>query len=74
MSNLLRAHIPSSRVLVELLTWRGGAEKHDKLPKIGSRAFNLFQTEIGGDELTATGDGDKMLARWKQTCDFQRYL
>ena len=48
-------------MLVKLLPWRGGggAEKHDKLPKISSCAFNLFQTDIGGGDLTVTGDGDK---------------
>ena len=57
--SLLRALIPISRVLVELLPWRGGAEKRDKLPKISSHAFNLFQTDIEGDDLTAKGVGDK---------------
>ena len=55
----MRALIPSSAVLVELLPWRGGAEKCDKLPIISSSAFNLLQTDIGGDYLTATRGGDK---------------
>ena len=46
-------------MLVKLLPKRGGAEKRDKLPKISSHAFNLLQTDIGGVDLTATGDGDK---------------
>ena len=46
-------------MLVELLPKRGGAEKRDKLPKISSHAFNLLQTDIGGDDVTATRDGDK---------------
>ena len=46
-------------MLVELLSWRVGAEKFDKLPKISLCAFNLLQTDIGGDDLTETGDGDK---------------
>ena len=29
------------------------------LPKLGSNAFNLLKTDTGGDDLTATGDGDK---------------
>ena len=37
----------------------GGAEKHDNLPKTSLHAFNLLQTDIGGDDLIATGDGDK---------------
>ena len=36
------------------------------LPKLGSHAFNLLQTDTGGDDLTATGDGDKDT--------FRRYL
>ena len=55
----MRTLIPCSRVLVELLSWRRGAEKRDKLPKISLCAFNLLQTDKGGDDLTATGDGDK---------------
>ena len=39
--------------------------KHDMLPKLGLHAFNLLQTDTGGDDLTGTGDGDKTLARWK---------
>ena len=46
-------------MLFELLPWRGGAKKRDKLPKISSCAFKLLQTDKGGDDLTATGDGDK---------------
>ena len=46
-------------MLVDLLSWRGGAEKRDKLPKISLRASNLLQTDIGGDDLKATGEGDK---------------
>ena len=57
--SLLRTLISSSRVLVELLPWRGGALKRYKYPKISLSAFNLLQTDIGGDDLTATGDGDK---------------
>ena len=57
--SLFKALKPSSHVLVELLPWRGGTEKHDMLPKISSRAFNLLQTDIGGDDSTAAGDGDK---------------
>ena len=57
--SLLRALVPSICVLVELLPWRGGAEKRYKLPKISLHAFNLLQTDIGGVDLTATGDGDK---------------
>ena len=46
-------------MLVELLPWNGGAEKRDMLPKLDLHAFNLLQTDTGGDDLTATGDGDK---------------
>ena len=55
----MRALIPSSRVLLELLLWRVGPENRDMLPKISSRASNLLQTDKGGEDLTATGDGDK---------------
>ena len=44
--SLSRTLGPSSPVLVEL-------------PNIRSRAFNLFQTDIGGDDFTSKGDGDK---------------
>ena len=49
-------------MLVELLPWRGGTEKQDKLPKISLHAFNLLQMDIGGDDLTSN-------RRWRQ-----RYL
>ena len=59
--SLLRTLILSSCALVKLLIWRGGggAKNCDKLPKISSHAFNLLQADIGGDDLTVTGDGDK---------------
>ena len=48
-------------MLVELLPWRGrgGTEKRDMLPKLSLHAFNLLQTDTGGDDLTTTEDGDK---------------
>ena len=49
----MRTLVSSSPVLVELLPKRGGAEKRDKLPKISSHAFNLLQTDKGGDDLTS---------------------
>ena len=55
-------------MLVELLPWRGDTEKRDKLPKISLHAFNLLQTDIGGDDLTATGDGEK------DTCKVETYM
>ena len=38
---------------------RPGAERRDMLPNIISRAFNLFQTDIGGDNFTSN-------RRWRQ--------
>ena len=46
-------------MLVDLLPWSLVTEKHDMLPKLGSHASNLLQTDTGGDDLTATEDGDK---------------
>ena len=55
----MRTLILCRRVLVEFLPWRGGAEKPDMLRKLGSHAFDLLQSDTGGDDFTATGDGDK---------------
>ena len=46
-------------------------------PKTWGVCFQLATTtDTGGEDLTAMGDGDKLLAtaRWKQVCDFRRYL
>ena len=57
--SLLRTLVLSSPVLVELWPWRGGAERRDTLPNIRSHAFNLFHTDIGGDDFTSD-------TRWRQ--------
>ena len=46
-------------MLVGLLPWSGSTEKRDMLLILGLHAFNLLQADTGGDDLTATGDGDK---------------
>ena len=57
--SLLRTLVLSSPVLVELQPWRGGTERRDTLPNIRLHAFNLFLTDIGGDDFTND-------MRWRQ--------
>ena len=56
--SLLRTLIPCRPVLVEFLPWRG-ALRNVMCKKLGSHVFDLLQTDTGGDNFTATGDGDK---------------
>ena len=46
-------------MLVELRPWKGGTERRDTLPNIRLYTFNLFHTDIGGEDFTSD-------TRWRQ--------